>query len=92
MSDELGAPKIVDRSTFHAELDASLFGEKAHAHEGDAIAATGPLGGRAFRRPGNRQALSAVRSRRVAGRRDRKTSAFNRKERLRFRPRILQAF
>lgn len=36
---ELGAPKIVDRSTFHAELDASRVREKAHTHEGDAIAA-----------------------------------------------------
>src|ERR1700733_1518585 len=37
--DELGAPKIVDRSTFHAELDALLVREKAHTREGDAIAA-----------------------------------------------------
>ena len=36
---ELGAPKIVDRSTFHAELDALRVREKAHTHEGDAIAA-----------------------------------------------------
>ena len=39
MSDDLGAPKIVDRSTFHAELDALRFREKAHTREGDAIAA-----------------------------------------------------
>jgi predicted dithiol-disulfide oxidoreductase (DUF899 family) len=39
MRDELGAPKIVDRSTFHAELDALRVREKAHTREGDAIAA-----------------------------------------------------
>jgi predicted dithiol-disulfide oxidoreductase (DUF899 family) len=39
MRDELGAPKIVDRSTFHAELDALRVQEKAHTREGDAIAA-----------------------------------------------------
>jgi|HubBroStandDraft_6_1064221.scaffolds.fasta_scaffold229345_2 predicted dithiol-disulfide oxidoreductase (DUF899 family) len=39
MRDELGAPKIVDRSTFHAELDALRAREKAHTREGDAIAA-----------------------------------------------------
>ena len=33
------APKIVDRSTFQAELDALRFREKAHTREGDAIAA-----------------------------------------------------
>jgi predicted dithiol-disulfide oxidoreductase (DUF899 family) len=38
-SDELGAPKIVDRSTFQAELDALRVREKAHTREGDAIAA-----------------------------------------------------
>src|SRR5438445_5292705 len=37
--DELGAPKIVDRSTFQAELDALRVREKAHTREGDAIAA-----------------------------------------------------
>ncbi len=37
--DDLGAPKIVDRSTFHAELDALRLREKAHMREGDAIAA-----------------------------------------------------
>jgi hypothetical protein len=36
---ELGAPKVVDRSTFQAELDALRAREKAHAREGDAIAA-----------------------------------------------------
>ena len=30
MRDELGAPKIVDRSTFQAELDALRVREKAH--------------------------------------------------------------
>jgi hypothetical protein len=39
MSDELAAPKIVDRSTFQAELDALRVREKAHTREGDAIAA-----------------------------------------------------
>ena len=38
--DEPGAPKIVDRSVFQAELDALPVREKAHTHEGDAIAAT----------------------------------------------------
>ena len=33
------APKIVDRSTFEAELDVLRVREKAHTHEGDAIAA-----------------------------------------------------
>src|SRR6266567_3460584 len=37
--DELGAPKIVDRSAFQAELDALRVREKAHTKEGDAIAA-----------------------------------------------------
>src|ERR1700758_2931123 len=37
--DELGAPKIVDRNTFQAELDALRVREKAHTREGDAIAA-----------------------------------------------------
>ena len=37
--DELGAPKIVDRSVFQAELDALRVREKAHTREGDAIAA-----------------------------------------------------
>ena len=39
MSDELAAPKVVDRSTFQAELDALRVREKAHTREGDAIAA-----------------------------------------------------
>ncbi len=34
-----GAPQIVDRSTFQAELDALRVREKAHTREGDAIAA-----------------------------------------------------
>ena len=36
---ELGAPKVVDRSIFQTELDALRVREKAHTHEGDAIAA-----------------------------------------------------
>ena len=36
---DLAAPKIVDRSTFQAELDKLRVREKAHTHEGDAIAA-----------------------------------------------------
>ena len=39
MTDEPGAPRIVDRSTFHAELDVLRTREKAHTKEGDAIAA-----------------------------------------------------
>jgi len=39
MKDGLGAPKIVNRSTFQAELDALRVREKAHTREGDAIAA-----------------------------------------------------
>jgi len=39
MRDEIGAPKIVDRATFQAELDALRVREKAHTHEGDEIAA-----------------------------------------------------
>ena len=39
MRDGLGAPKIVDRSTFQAELDALRVREKAHTREGDVIAA-----------------------------------------------------
>ncbi len=39
MRDELGAPQVVDRSTFQAELDALRVREKAHTREGDAIAA-----------------------------------------------------
>jgi predicted dithiol-disulfide oxidoreductase (DUF899 family) len=36
---ELGTPQVVDRSTFHAQLDALRVQEKAHTREGDAIAA-----------------------------------------------------
>jgi predicted dithiol-disulfide oxidoreductase (DUF899 family) len=39
MRDELGAPNIVDRNTFQAELDALRLREKAHTKAGDAIAA-----------------------------------------------------
>ncbi|MGH9564110.1 MAG: DUF899 family protein [Terracidiphilus sp.] len=39
MSDRLAAPKVVDRSTFQAELDALRVREKAYTKEGDAIAA-----------------------------------------------------
>ena len=39
MNDELGAPRLGDRSTFQAELDALRAREKAHIREGDAIAA-----------------------------------------------------
>ena len=39
LTDELGRPKIVDRSAFQAELDALRVREKAHTREGDAIAA-----------------------------------------------------
>jgi predicted dithiol-disulfide oxidoreductase (DUF899 family) len=39
MRDELGAPKVVDRATFQAELDTLRVREKAHTREGDAIAA-----------------------------------------------------
>src|SRR5271157_5956390 len=39
MRNELGAPKIVDRSTFQAELDALRVREKAQTREGDALAA-----------------------------------------------------
>ena len=36
---EPGAPQIVERTTFQAELDALRVREKAHTREGDAIAA-----------------------------------------------------
>ena len=36
---EQGAPPVVDRATFDAQLDALRVREKAHTHEGDAIAA-----------------------------------------------------
>jgi predicted dithiol-disulfide oxidoreductase (DUF899 family) len=39
MTDQLGAPKIVDRSTFQSDVDALRAREKAHTREGDAIAA-----------------------------------------------------
>ncbi|HLW48578.1 MAG TPA: DUF899 family protein [bacterium] len=39
MRDEPGAPAVVDRGTFQAELDALRIREKAHTREGDAIAA-----------------------------------------------------
>jgi predicted dithiol-disulfide oxidoreductase (DUF899 family) len=39
VTDELGAPDVVDRSAFQAELDALRIREKAHTREGDAIAA-----------------------------------------------------
>src|ERR1700732_5117762 len=39
MRDELGAPEIVDRTAFQAQLDALRVREKAHTREGDAIAA-----------------------------------------------------
>src|SRR5262249_18509043 len=39
LRDELASPRIVDRGTFQAELDALRVREKAHTHEGDAIAA-----------------------------------------------------
>lgn len=39
MRDEPGAPKVVDQSTFQAELDALRVREKVHTREGDAIAA-----------------------------------------------------
>ena len=39
MKDQLGAPRIADRSTFQAEIDALRVREKAHTHQGDAIAA-----------------------------------------------------
>src|SRR6202008_121568 len=38
-SGEPAAPLVVDRSTFRAELEALRIREKAHTHEGDAIAA-----------------------------------------------------
>jgi hypothetical protein len=44
MRDELAAPKIVDRSSFQAELDALRVREKAHTREGDAIAAAPTAG------------------------------------------------
>jgi predicted dithiol-disulfide oxidoreductase (DUF899 family) len=40
MRDELRAPKIADRSTFQAELDALRVREKVHTRKGDEIAAS----------------------------------------------------
>lgn len=40
MTDDRGRPRIVDRDTFQAELDAVRVREKAHTREGDAIAAS----------------------------------------------------
>ena len=58
MRDELGAPKLVDRSIFQAELDALRVREKAHTREGDAIAAARRLQNAHFpdRGDGHRQA------------------------------------
>lgn len=39
MADQVGTPKIVDRTTFQADVDALRAREKAYTHEGDAIAA-----------------------------------------------------
>ena len=39
ITDQPGAPQIVDRASFQAELDALRAREKAHTREGDAIAA-----------------------------------------------------
>jgi predicted dithiol-disulfide oxidoreductase (DUF899 family) len=39
MRKQVGAPEEVDRTTFDAQLDALRVREKAHTHEGDAIAA-----------------------------------------------------
>ena len=39
MNETPGAPSVVDRATFQAELDALRVREKAHTREGDAIAA-----------------------------------------------------
>jgi len=39
MSNGLGVPKTVGRSTFQAALDTLRVREKAHTREGDAIAA-----------------------------------------------------
>ena len=38
-TDTLGTPVVVDRAAFQTELDAITVREKAHAREGDAIAA-----------------------------------------------------
>jgi hypothetical protein len=38
-TDTAGVPKVADRTTFEAELGRLRVREKAHTHEGDAIAA-----------------------------------------------------
>jgi predicted dithiol-disulfide oxidoreductase (DUF899 family) len=38
-SNDLGAPAVVDRATFEKEIETLRMREKAHTHEGDAIAA-----------------------------------------------------
>ncbi len=38
-NENMAMPKVVDRATFHTELEALRVREKAHTHEGDAIAA-----------------------------------------------------
>lgn len=37
LRDEFGVPEVVDRSAFHAELEALLVREKAHTHEGEIL-------------------------------------------------------
>jgi predicted dithiol-disulfide oxidoreductase (DUF899 family) len=39
IGNDSGVPKVVDRATFQVELDGLRIREKAHTHEGDAIAA-----------------------------------------------------
>jgi predicted dithiol-disulfide oxidoreductase (DUF899 family) len=39
LNDKLASPRVADRAAFQAELDALRVREKAHTHEGDAIAA-----------------------------------------------------
>src|SRR6478735_4147545 len=39
MNAHVGMPDVVDRAVFQGELDALRLREKAHTHEGDAIAA-----------------------------------------------------
>jgi hypothetical protein len=41
-TDTAGVPKVADRTTFEAELGRLRVREKAHTHEGDAIAAARP--------------------------------------------------
>lgn len=38
-SENLALPPVIDRDTFQAQLDELRVREKAHTHEGDAIAA-----------------------------------------------------